>query len=451
MSLLIKNGKVCLSDRVEKTDILIEQGKIAAIGHFKENAANQTIDAAHQYILPGLIDFHVHLDDQMGHYYLADTYKSGSHVAIQNGITTIVSFITQYPSYQTLTDAVKAAYHKANNNLYCDLTWHLTPRDWSEQGWQELDGFLSRGFKTLKLYTTYRPAGIYPDYRTIEAVLKAAKVRNIRVLIHCEDDADLQQEAKQIVNLKKAYSITKLRPKNAEVDAIKRIVEIAIRLQAPVHFVHVSTVEVAQIILQAKKHAPVSCETCPQYLFFNESLLKEKESHRYLCTPPFRDEANQLRLNHLAQKNFFDLFATDHCAFLKKDKDEYQENFLKVPNGLPGLGALLPMINELFKSLLPDYRARKIAYYLSEAPAKLAGLYSRKGCIKKGADADLVLLNFDGDLRKIQSTVSDVYDPYSHFDTSLHIKNMLLSGEIVVRDNQLVDSNKLSGKCLCQI
>lgn len=448
MSLIVKQGLICLPEKVICADILIEGGKIAAIGEFDPGVANETINAKGHYVLPGFIDFHVHLDDQIGDYYIADTYRSGSRVAITNGITTIVSFVTQYPYHHNLTEAMEIAYQKANGQSYCDLAWHLTPTTWDDASWEELGNWFERGFKTLKLYTTYKQAGIFSDYALIEKILTHAKKYNVRTIVHCEDEAILDAKAKQQVDLSDAYSITKLRPKSAEIEAIRKLVELSTRLQAPVHIVHVSTVEGAEIIQKARVVAPISCETCPQYLFLDDHLLKGEKGYRDLCTPPFRDEENQKALNKLARENFFDIFVTDHCPFVKSDKDEHKNDLQKTPKGLPGLGALPHMIHRLFKSCSSEQVAQHLTHHLSLMPAKLAGLYPQKGHIAQGADADLVIVDFEGVSRKIHATLADVYDPYTHFSTSLTFKGVFLSGKLVVKNNELIDPDDLSGKCL---
>lgn len=437
MKTWVKQGKVCRQNRLQEADILIEDGKILDVGHFPSSLhADQTIDARGCYVLPGLIDFHVHLDDQIGDYSIADTYQSGSKVAIQNGITTIISFITQ-PIGRTLEEAVEKACGKAKNRCYCDYTWHLTPTTWDDKSWEQIIFYVKQGFKTLKLYTTYKPAGIYTSYDQMAIILKRVKPYGIRTLVHCEDEAVLQALSRESFPREQAISLTKWRPKSAEIEAITQVLALSKQLSAPVHIVHVSTVQGVKLIAQAKKEGVlVSSETGPQYLFFNEDYLMGEGGYRYLCTPPLRDEVNRHTLNLMATQGYFDIFVTDHCPFTKKDKAEHQDDVLAVPKGLPGLGALFHQIFQIYR-----YQGEEgfieIAKKLSEQPAKLAGLFPQKGQIARGSDADLVICHLSKEERTVRATLADVYDPYVEFKTKLSINTVLLRGKTVVKNDRL--------------
>lgn len=449
MRTLIKNGKVCLPDKITTTNILIEAEKIKAIGKLNSTAADKIIDATNCYVAPGFIDFHVHLDDQIGNFYIADTYESGSKIAIQNGITSFVSFITQ-TQHETLLDAVETAAHKARNNTYCDYTWHLTPTTWDDISWHEILTLFDKGFNTIKLYTTYKQAGIYSNYETIKNILTKLKPYNIRTLIHCEDEKILVSQNPTQYDLSAAITHSQLRPDIAEITAIKKIIQITQETRALTHIVHVSTPESAALIYTAKQNIPITCETAPQYLFLNDTLLKQAGGYRYLCTPPLRNKAHQEKLHQLATKNYFDIYATDHCPFLITDKDKHCNNVLKIPKGLPGIGALAPMTAKLY-DLTNDQEIYNMITHLTTTPAKLAGIYPQKGQITPNSDADLVVFAPNkNQTRPIHATLVDSYDPYPTYTTNLDFKQVLLRGEIIVANNKLINSIP-QGTCLCQI
>jgi dihydropyrimidinase len=442
-SILIKNGLVCFEDGIHQSDIYIRDGKISSIGF--QTDADEIIDADGFYVLPGFIDIHTHLDDKIGKYELADTYKSGSEIAVLNGITTLYTFITQ-GSNETLTDAIKKARSKANGNSFCDYRWHLTPTSFDDKDWKEIYECVEKGFKTFKFYTTYENAGIYSSYESLEKIFEKLKKYNLTYLVHCEDNGIIEKESKNNYDLTKAFSHALLRPKEAEIKAIKKLIIIAKANNIKLHIVHVSTTEGADLINDAKKDTQITCETAPHYLFLNDEYLKKENGHRWICSPPLRDESNMLAMQKKARDGYFDIYATDHCAFAKKDKDEYlstsSPDIRNVPNGLAGIGALPHLTFKLYSDNLNNAFS-EMSRRLSTNPAKIVGLYPKKGTIKIGSDADLAIVDPNGQERNIVSSLSDVYETYPDFKTKLSIKNVFFRGELIV------DNDKLKNKeCL---
>ena len=188
MKVLIRNGKVCFENAIEVADILVENGKITALGTLPDAMPSaREIDAKGLFVLPGFIDIHTHLDDQGGRFYLADTYQTGTQVAVQNGITTIFTFITQ-GQHERLSEAIAKAKAKAGGHCYCDYLWHITPTVFDADGHREIEKAIQSGFRSIKLYTTYKKAGIFSDYQQIEEVVKKYAPRGAQFLVHCEDE-----------------------------------------------------------------------------------------------------------------------------------------------------------------------------------------------------------------------------------------------------------------------
>jgi dihydropyrimidinase len=440
MKTLIKNGAVCLEDGLKITDVLVVGGQIAEVGKIDYAIADcEVLDAKGLHVLPGLIDIHTHLDDKIGKYQLADTWASGSEIAAINGITTLCTFITQQPG-RPLKDAVERALGKAENRTYCDQAFHLTPVSFAKSDWSCIEKLLAEGFKTFKFYTTYREAGLFLEYAELMKAMSRIGEMGAKVLIHCEDDAILSAARSAISDPAKAFSHALSRPPSAEIEGIKRILEIAEKTKCPCHIVHVSTAEGARLIAQARQDLPVTCETGPQYLFLDDEELKEPEGHRYICSPPLRSESNRAEMQALALKGTFDVYATDHCAFLKADKDKSRSDFTKVPNGLAGIGALVPLIHEFLRDL------GTLARHLALNPAKIAGLYPQKGVIRKGSDADLVMLGIQSPERPLRSSLADVYESYPGKTTGLSVKRVWLRGETVAENGKLKDPINRMGK-----
>jgi len=444
MKYLIKNGTVCFEDGLRKSDILIEDGKFISF----ENANSENfIDAAGCYILPGMIDIHTHLDDKIGNCYLADTYKTGSEVAVRNGITTIFSFVTQQLN-DSLANALNIAINKAKGNSYCDYMWHLTPVSFVETDWKYIFDLIEKGFKTFKFYTTYKSAGLYCDYDMLNIIFTKLENYKVTILIHCEDN-DIIESANTNIDLKNSFSHTLLRPKEAEITAINKILNLSGKYKIKIHIVHVSTCEAAEILNNVKDKIATTCETAPHYLNLTDDYLKRDDGFKLICTPPLRNKLNVKDMKEKALDEYFDIYASDHCAFLKKDKNnsESKNDVRLVPCGVAGLGALPHLTFKLYEDNL-DNALMQMGKRLSENPAKITGIYPRKGTIKIGSDADFSVLEIGKSEKNIQSSISDVYETYENFKTNLNFKYVFLNGVPVVKNDMLINADKMSGKCL---
>jgi dihydropyrimidinase len=444
--LLVAGGTVWDERGGQMADVLVEGETIAAVGNLAGQAGGaEVIDARSLHVLPGFIDLHVHLDDRIGGVEIADGFPSASEIAIRNGITTLVSFATQGPD-ETLDAAVRRWLAKADGRSHCDVGFHLTPTAWPWD-WQEVERLVGRGFRTIKLYTTYRPAGLYTDYDRLERLMRRLARLDVGVLVHCEDDATLARIDPVSLGLREPLAHTRLRPEQAEVTAIDRVLEIAERAGCRLHVVHVSAADGLALIDAARRRQPVTCETGPHYLLLDESRLAGADGQGLLCTPPLRPEATRARLEAAAAAGSFDLFATDHCPFTRTDKLAPTPDIRTVPNGLPGLGALVPLVFEL---LVTTHRRSlsELVTRLAANPARVAGLYPRKGVIRAGSDADLAVLDPAGPPRPIVSTLADCHDPWGGRSTTLGIRRVLRSGEVVVVDGRLVAPDRPDGRVL---
>lgn len=448
-STLIKSGLVCFEDGIRQSDVYIRNGKISLIN--SQANADEIIDADGFYVLPGMIDVHTHLDDKIGKYELADTYKSGSEIAVFNGITTLFTFITQ-GNNESLNQAIKKAKSKANGNSFCDYGWHLTPTSFNKGNWSEIFECIGKGFKTFKFYTTYEYAGIYSSYDKLEKIFERLKKYDLTFLVHCEDNDIIEKESGKNYDFEKAFSHTLLRPKGAEVTAIKKLIEIAKKYNIKLHIVHVSTSEGAELVKNARGKMQITCETAPHYLFLNDEYLKKEDGYKWICSPPLRDEKNMIEMQKKARDGYFDIYATDHCAFTKKDKELIVTNkdIRKIPNGLAGIGALPHLTFKLYSDNFNN-AVFELSRRLSVNPAKITGIYPRKGVIKEGSDADLIILNPNGKERDIKSSLSDVYETYPDFQTKLNFKYVFVRGNMIVIDDIIIDRNNFIGKELINI
>lgn len=435
-SLLVRNGRLWSEQGSRNADILIEDGVIRAVDDRIAVGAGATeIDASGLDVLPGLIDFHVHVADHIGRFDLADDFASGSKAAVLTGITTLLSFATQrdLPSLEAALDAFAG---RAQGQSHCDYSFHLTPKNFAEADWQEVAMLARRGLRTLKLYTTYKDAGLYVSFAQIESIFRRAAALDLTVLIHCEDEAVLDEAATAVHDLNNAEAHARLRPASAETRAIEQILTAARATRCRIHIVHVSTPEGARLIAHARPVTDVTFETCPQYLFLNESQLTGPTGHRFICAPPLRPEQSREELARIFQQGEIDFLASDHCPFTKAAKDDFGDDIRRVPNGLPGVGALVPLAHEMLVAR-GGLSLAALVRHLAVNPARRAGIFPKKGIIQAGADADLVLITRAAG-RPIHSTLSDCYETYPGTTTPLDFRYVLVRGNLVVADNQIV-------------
>ena len=445
MKTLIRNGRLVLDSGITESDLLVDGERIAAIGNGLDVGEGHVIDASGCYVLPGLIDFHTHVDDQIGRFYLADDYESGTRVAILNGITTLCTFVTQSPD-KTLRQALQVAQRKAQGHCHADVAWHLTPTTFNDGDWGEMEALAAAGYRTFKFYTTYKNAGIFVDQARLEELFKRLGPLGVRFLIHCEDDAILASVDPVRMELSRGSSHARLRPEEAEIASVDALLELAARCGVSLHIVHVSTTAAAERILKARGHQDVTCETGPQYLWLDESWLDRPDGHRWICSPPLRNDRQHFR--ELARAGAFDLMGTDHCAFTRADKDTRDKwDVRTVANGIPGIGALPHLVWKLWEND-PHQAARELALRLSKNPAARLGMADRKGSLRVGLDADIAILDPRGPMRPIRSTLADSFETYPDFNTTLSFRQVLLRGATVVEKDSLVDPVNLPGRAL---
>ena len=445
MKTLISHGRLVLDSGITEADLLVEGERIAAIGAGLEAGDAKVIDATGCFVLPGFLDFHTHVDDRIGRFDLADDYESGTRVAVLNGITTLCTFVTQSPQ-SSLRQALRTAQRKAEGHCHADVAWHLTPTTFEDSDWQDMETLVAAGYRTFKFYTTYKNAGIYMDEARLETVFRRLGPLGVRFLIHCEDDAIIGAVDPLRLELSRGSTHARLRPEAAEVASVDALLKLAERCDVPLHIVHVSTTTAAERIQAARAHQDATCETCPQYLWLDESWLDRLDGHRWLCSPPLRND--RVRFRELARAGAFDLMGTDHCAFTRADKDDWDKTDVRtVANGLAGLGALPHLVWKLWEQD-PDRAARELALRLSRNPAARLGMGDRKGSLRPGLDADIAVLDPLGPLRPIRSTLADAFETYPEFTTPLSFRQVLLRGTLLVEQDHLVAPDDLPGRAL---
>jgi dihydropyrimidinase len=423
MKKLFTNGLVWQGKSFAKLDIIIEDSVITALGERLQEPYSEIIDCRGAYIIPGMIDMHVHVGEKIGGLDLVDDWVSLSRISEQSGIVAIGAFITEHSDTEKKQKTLPGQYAqmqtRAKTDFRPDVHWHLTP---TLSGVRDINDLLLQNCD-LKFYTTYKQSGIYSSYDEIANWMQELSDLKPRMLVHCEDD-DIVNSMSAFHPFHNPFDHTKRRPEQAEVKAVEKILDLAIQYNYPVHIVHVSSPQSAILINEARQSASVSCETAPHYLLLNDTYLHSKDGHRWLCTPPLRSEKSRGQMLELIQDGLFDAIASDHCPFKTEDKDRFKDHPEQVPTGISGLGAALPL---LYENLVKTGKITldKLMPLLIDNPAGLMKLPMDNYKIALGKKPCLYAILDAGTERKpVVSSLSDTPNPWIGYQTSLNIERL---------------------------
>jgi len=396
--LLIKNGHVVTAVDSFKGDILVADGKIQLLGKHLEviEPGAKVIDAAGLYVLPGGVDPHVHMELPIGGgQFSADDFETGTRAAIAGGTTSIIDFVTPEPG-QSLIQALNLRKELAQKSL-CDYGLHMSITSWNDNIPVEMRQCVEKeGISSFKVYMAYKET-IGLDDKYILAVMDEAAKFKARVMVHCEYDEVIAYLQKKFKLEKqnpgpKNYAMT--RPPSEEAEALSRALYLAATAYCPVYIVHLSGVPALLKIMDLPyKNLDVVVETCPQYLILDRSEYERPGfgGAAYVMSPPLRSDVDPVILWDALKNNKIQVVATDHCPFnMKGQKDRGVDDFTKIPGGAAGVEhrmALLYTYGVLEKKI----SLNQWVALTSTMPARVFGLYPRKGALVKGADADILL------------------------------------------------------------
>jgi dihydropyrimidinase len=446
MSVLIRGGRVVTAADDYVADLYIEDETITLIGESLDLPADKVIDAAGKYLLPGLVDPHTHLDMPFGGTVTIDDVESGQTSAAFGGTTCHVDFIIQ-PHGQTFGAAFDEWRSKANGKQVIDMGYHMAVTDLKTGGTlEELASLPDQGITSYKLFMAYKGALMVDDetlFRTMEVAAKTGAL----VMVHAENGDAIDVLVKQALaegkTEPKYHALT--RPPETEGEATNRAIQLARVAGSPLYVVHVSCKEsVEPIALAREKGWDVWGETCTQYFFIDYEYLEKPnfEGAKYVYTPPPRDKSNQDVLWNAVRTDVLSAVSTDHCAFRwDTQKTLGKDDFSKIPNGGPGIENRLHMVHE-FGVRAGRISLNRMVELLATNPAKLFGLYPRKGTIAVGSDADIVVFDPDKKLTLSASTHHSKVD-YNLFEGTTVTGSpevVLLRGNVLVENDELVAS-----------
>ncbi len=418
---VIRNGTIVTAMDTCVADVGINGEKVSAIGaQLPVENAGRVIEAAGHLVIPGGIDVHTHLDMPFGGTTSADDFQTGTIAAAFGGTTTLIDFAIQYKG-QTLRQAFDTWMKKAHDKAVADYAFHCIITDLGSAQLEEMGQLIREGVTSFKLFMAYPGVFMLDDATIFRAMSQAAKYDGL-ICMHAENGGAIDV-----------------------IEATSRAIALAEMAGAPVYIVHLSCNEALEKVREARDRGlPAYAETCPQYLYLSLENMDAPgfEGAKYVFTPPLREKWHQEKLWQGLAKDTLQVVSTDHCPFCFKEQKELgKDDFTKIPNGGPGIEHRLSLIytgGVHGKRFSPN----RFVEVVSTAPAKLFGLYPRKGTIAVGSDADLVI--FDPNEEQIISAKTHhMRVDYSMFE-GIQIKGVPKT--VFSRGRAVIDSGKFVGR-----
>ena len=393
MSVLIKNGLIITPTARFKSDVYVKGEKISKIGKKLECNADSVIDAEDKYILPGVIDAHVHLKIPIVDPLPQDDFQTGTIAAACGGVTTICDFIIQDKG-ESLVESIRKKMDAAEGKAAIDYTFHMTITDPRSEVLSEIEKVIKDlGITSIKLLMTYK---IKLDDMSLLKVAQSTGLNGGLILVHAEND-DFIKYASQQLDKKKLESVSNFnisRPEIAEKDAISRIINITELARCPLYIVHISSKDGIDVIKSSQeKNKNIFSETCPHYLIFDSSNYGKQQGLKYTVCPPLRDRKSIYALWKGIENGVIQVVSTDHFPVDIKIKKKYwnKNDYSSIPCGLPGVETLLSLVHTegVVKKRI---KVEKMVDVLCAKPAEIFRLKD-KGSIQPGKDADIIVFN----------------------------------------------------------
>jgi dihydropyrimidinase len=443
---LIRGGTIVTATDTYVSDVGIVGGKISVIGlNLPMEGAGRVIDARGMLVMPGGIDVHTHLDMPFGGTTSADDFESGTVAAAYGGTTTLIDFAIQYKG-QTLRHAFDTWMTKADGKAVIDYSFHCIITDIAGAQLDEMKAFVREGVPTFKLFMAYPGVFMLDDASIFKAMGVAADCGGM-ICMHAENggaiDVIVQRALAEGKRSPKYHALT--RPVTAEAEATSRAIALAEMAGTPVYIVHLSCHEALEKVREARDRGlRVYAETCPQYLYLSLENMDGPgfDGAKYVFTPPLREKWHQEKLWQGLAKDDLQVVSTDHCPFCMKEQKELgKDDFTKIPNGGPGIEHRVSLV---YSGGVHGgkFSANRFVQLVSTAPAKLFGLYPRKGTVAVGSDADLIVFDADEE-QTISVKTHHMRVDYSMFEGT-RVKGVPKT--VLSRGRVIVEGGKFVGK-----
>lgn len=396
---VITNGVIISAEGEQRGDVAIRGETIAAVGPglaAGDLGRAQVIDAAGRYVIPGGIDVHVHLELPFCGTVSSDDWNTGTRAAARGGVTTVIDFAIPFGT-QTLAEAYENWMAKAQPKACVDYCFHIAITNWDRHG-PEMKTLVEMGCPTFKEFMIYASEGWQSDDRAIFNTLERCRELGAMLLVHAEssrvlDELIARYHMPEQMREQGARLHALSRPNFIEAEAIQRAITWAEVTGGRLYIVHMSTREGADHVKAARaRGVDVYAETCAQYLVLDDSAFEGPDGHLFACCPQVKKKGDQERLWRGLHDGEVAVISTDTCTFTRAQKGRWEGDWTKIPMGLPGLETLLPIVfthGVLAGRITPSELVAKCC----TNPARLMGLYPRKGVIAPGSDADIAIID----------------------------------------------------------
>ena len=451
MTILIKNGTVVTAQGSTQADVLIDGERIAAVlapgdsslGANIEASADRVIDATGKYVVPGGIDGHTHMEMPFGGTVASDSFETGTRAAAWGGTTTIIDFAVQKQG-ERVQDCLAAWHDKARGNCAIDYGFHQVVGGVDSESLKAMDELVEEGVTTFKLFMAYPGVFLSTDGQILQAMQQASNNGSM-IMMHAENgsaiDVLVAQALAEGKTDPKYHSLT--RPWETEAEAVNRAIMLARMTGAPLYIVHMSAKQAVEVLQKHKDEGwNVFGETCPQYLYLSlEEQLAQPgfEGSKWVCSTPLRSraEGHQDELWRYLRTNDLSVISTDHCPFcFKEQKEMGVGDFSKIPNGI---GSVEHRMDLIFQGVVDGkISVERWVELCSTTPARMFGLYGRKGAIAPGFDADVVIYDPAGrteiGFHKTHHMNMD-HSAWEGYVIDGHVDTVISRGTVVIDDN----------------
>jgi len=428
--LVIKNGALVTPQGTVRADLGIVDEKIAAVG--LDLKGTREIDASGKLVFPGVIDAHTHMALPVAGTRSSDDFFTGTRAGACGGVTTIVDF-TVGSAETTIPEDIESRQQVAKDAVI-DYALHGEVVGWKPGQESEFRDAVNLGVKTFKFYTAYGSSGRRSDSGVLYHAFRAIAELGATALVHCEDDDLITSLVDQLTDKERGemVSLARTRPPECEGAAIEQVTYYANVTRARAHIVHVSSALGLAAVVRAKaRGVMLTAETCPQYLLLTKDVYKREDAYLYSASPALRARSDQAALWSGLREGTLDLVATDHCPFTV-DQKTWKGSFLDLPYGLPGVETLLPLLYS--EGVVKEHlEVTDLPRLLSEGPARVNGLYPRKGSLAIGADADIVIFDPDAEwtIHAKDLHMNTDFSPYEGMEIQGAVDTTISRGRIV--------------------
>jgi len=445
MTILISGGTVLTSTGSIEADVLVDGETVAALlAPDRETPADRVIDATGKYVLPGGIDAHTHMEMPFGGTHSVDTFETGTRAAAWGGTTTIIDFAVQAKG-TSLLSTLDRWHTKADGNCAVDYGFHMIVSDVNDTSLKEMESCIDAGVNSFKMFMAY-PGVFYATDGEILLAMQQAQRTGGLVMMHAENGIAIDQLVAQAVASGRTAPVEHglTRPPELEGEATSRAIALAKVTGAPLYIVHLSAAQALEAVAAARNTGQnVFAETCPQYLYLSiEDLAKPNfEGAKYVASPPLRPREHRASLWRGLRTNDLSVVSTDHCPFCFNEggdggKQLGRGDFSKIPNGIPGVEHRMDLLHQgVVAGELSLSRWVEVA---STTPARMFGLYPRKGTIQPGSDADIVI--YDPTATQVLSVdthhMNVDYSAYEGMPITGRVRTVLSRGRVIIEDGE---------------